>query len=428
MFLRGAVLLVAAWSAVAPPVAAAPAGEVRLEGYAEWVSGRTMVVDGQRVRLAPDGRFRGRGARSMQEVPPGYEVRVRGRRSADGWVVAEEIEAEPNGSALFEGRVLALTDEAEAGYRRAGAYFQETSDGRRQTVGRLRESGPQVERVRAVVDRLRPPYVEPGRVRAYVIENDEWNAFAMGNYSIYVFDGLLRDLDDDELAIVLGHELAHATHEHTRRQFKKQMWVQIAALGAAVAAGEIDDRNKRAFARILAAFTVLAWTNGYGRDLEDQADRVGLRYAYEGGYDVSRGPHLWTRFARKYGEPGRVANFFFANHSRSSARAANLGREIALNYPAEATGIRTAGATSPARGGEARSSAAGALRKETAALVAPSRGPGAARGVVVGLSPDEVRARLGAPEREVVFERRTHWTYPGGAVVFEDGKVAEVRF
>jgi hypothetical protein len=419
-------VVVAACSVVAPPPPAEPADEVRLEGYAEWVSGRTMVVDGQRVRLAPDGRFRGQGVRSVQEVPPGYEVRVRGRRSADGTVVAGEIEAEPNGSALFEGRVLALTDEAEAGYRRAGAYFQETSDGRRKTVGRLREAGPQVERVRAVVDRLRPPYVEPGRVRAYVIDNDEWNAFAMGNYSIYVFSGLLEDLDDDELAIVLGHELAHATHEHTRRQFKKQMWVQIAALGAAAAAGEIDDRNKRAFAQILAAFTALAWTNGYGRDLEDQADRVGLRYAYEGGYDVARGPHLWTRFARKYGEPGRVANFFFANHSRSSARAANLGREIALNYPAEGTGIRTAGATAPTRGAEARSGAA--PPKETAALVAPSRGPHASRGVEVGMSPDEVRALLGAPEREVVFGRRTHWTYPGGAVVFEDGKVAEVRF
>ena len=58
-------------------------------------------------------------------------------------------------------------------------------------------------------------------MRVYVIENDEWNAFAMGNYSIYVFTGLMDDLDDDELAIVLGHELAHATHEHTRRRSRR---------------------------------------------------------------------------------------------------------------------------------------------------------------------------------------------------------------
>ena len=77
----------------------------------------------------------------------------------------------------------------------------------------------------------------------------------------------------------------------------------------------------------------MAWKNGYGRSLEDQADRVGLRYAYEAGYDITKGPRLWQRFARKYGEPGKVQNFFFSDHSLSAARAAKLERELALNYP-----------------------------------------------------------------------------------------------
>jgi predicted Zn-dependent protease len=160
----------------------------------------------------------------------------------------------------------------------------------------------------------------------------------MGNFSIYVFSGLLDDLDDDEMAIVLGHELAHATHEHTRRQFKKAMWIQLAALGVTAASEDIDDRTSRVVARLLVAFGAVAWQNGYGRDLEDQADRVGLRYAYEAGYDVSRGPELWRRFARKYGEKGKLASFFLANHSLASQRAANLEQEIALNYrPAAAS-------------------------------------------------------------------------------------------
>ena len=396
MMRRACALFAAALATGGGAGAAAPANGIALDGYAEWADGRTLVVDGQRVRLAAGGRFRGEGvARSADQVPLGYEVRVRGRRS-EGVVLAEEIEARPNGSALFERQVLAATNEAEADYRRAGAFFQE-SNGRRKTIGRLREDGPEVDRVRAAIDRMRPPYLEPGAVRAYVVENDEWNAMAMGNYSVYAFSGLLRDLDDDELAIVLGHELAHATHEHTRRQFKKQMWVQIAALGAAVAAGEIDDRNKRAFAQVLAAFTAMAWTNGYGRDLEDQADRVGLRYAYEGGYDVSRGPRLWKRFAQKYGEPGRVPNFFFANHSRASARAANLERELAFNYGADAPASRFV--RSP-----------------------PSRG------VTEGMSAEDVRERLGPPDRQINFGGRMHWTYPAGSIVFERGKVTEVRF
>ena len=68
------------------------------------------------------------------------------------------------------------------------------------------------------------------------------------------------------------------------------------------------------------------------RDQEDQADRVGMRYAHEGGFDVSKGPRLWQRFAEKYGDQGALPNFFFGSHSRSSARAKNLQTEIALNY------------------------------------------------------------------------------------------------
>jgi Zn-dependent protease with chaperone function len=426
---RRSVLLPAVFAAAANlAAAAAPAPAVQLDGYAEWVEGGTLFVDGQRVRLAAGGRFEGGGrARRLVDVPPGYEVRARGRRAADGTVLADEIEAKPNGSALFEGQVLAVTNEAEASYRRAGFLFEETN-GRRKTIGRLHESGPEVDRVGAMLERLRPPYLAPGTVRAYVVDNEEWNAFAMGNYSVYVFRGILRDLDDDELAIVLGHELAHATHEHTRRQFKKQMWVQIAALGASVAAGEIDDGDKRAFAQLLAAFTALAWTNGYGRELEDQADRVGLRYAYEAGYDVTRGPLLWKRFAAKYGEPGRVANFFFANHSRSSARALNLERQLALNYPPGASAAYHARAVPPAAGEPGRRADAAPSPKAAAALVTRG-GPGdSARGVEAGMSVEDVRVRLGPPDRQIRFGGRMHWTYPGGSIVFEHDKVAEVRF
>ena len=52
-------------------------------------------------------------------------------------------------------------------------------------------------------------------------------------------------------------------------------------------------------AAILAGLGALAFSNGYSRNHEDQADRVGMRYAYEGGYDVSKGPRLWERFASR---------------------------------------------------------------------------------------------------------------------------------
>jgi predicted Zn-dependent protease len=293
------------------------------------------------------------------------------------------------------------------------------------------EDGPDVERVRRIVDALLPAYVDPEQVRVYVIENREWNAFAMGNFSIYVFSGLLDDMDDDELAIVLGHELAHATHEHTRRQFKKAMWVQLAAIGISAAAEDIDDKTARRITQLLVLFGAAAWQNGYGRDLEDQADRVGLRYAYEAGYDISKGPRLWRRFARRYGEPGKVANFFLGNHSLASQRAANLEKQIALNYPdgPRDTGVRLAVAAKTLAAGRSDTlpAAAGtaAVPPGAAALAGSAGGDTKIR---PGMSADEVLELAGRPTREVSLGSRGRWVYPYFTVVFEDGRVAEVKF
>jgi hypothetical protein len=261
----------------------------------------------------------------------------------------------------------------------------------------------------------------------------------MGNYSIYVFSGIMEDLDDDELAIVLGHEIAHATHEHTRRQFKKAMWIQLAAIGVSAAAEEIDDKNKRAVAQLLVLFGAQAWSNGYGRDMEDQADRVGLRYAYEAGYDITKGPRLWQRFAKKYGEPGKVANFFFGNHSLSSARAVNLERQLALNYPdgAKDGGRRTVSApTTRTASGPQPGPLPPLSSSQGTALTAPSSsGPanaaapsGGKKEIRPGMSATEVRALLGKPKEEVAFGAKSIWTYPAFSVVFESGKVVEVKF
>jgi metalloendopeptidase OMA1, mitochondrial len=424
------LLLVVALAAPVPAVA-----DVVVAGYAEYREGDALVVDGQRVRRAPRARLKLSGeATDWDSIPLGYEVEARGRRQSDGSLLARRVEARPNGTALFEKQVQQLTDEAEEEYRRAGEVFQE-GRGRRRPVGRLYATGPEVERVRAIVEDLAPPYIPRDRIRVYVVDNADWNAFAMGNFSVYVYRGLLDEMDDDELAVVLGHEIAHATHEHTRRQFKKQMWIQIAALGVAIAAEDIDNRSNRAIVQLLATFAAIAFTNGYGRDLEDQADRVGLRYAYEAGYDVSRGPHLWRRFAGKYGDGSRVANFFFADHTRSSARAASLERQVALNYrggPKPGTAYarrRPDTGVGPAERESARTATAGGAPGAASALTGkvPGRQTVTTR-IEVGMTEDEVRRILGDPSEDTVRGGRGYWSYPDLRVRFEAGRVKAVGF
>jgi len=407
----------------------------KLDGYAEWRAGNCLVADAQRVCPATKLKFKGEGeAKSFESIPLGYEVKAKGKRQRDGSLLALEVEAKPNGSAMFEGEVRSATDQAEAQARDSGRFGDAKAP-----VGKLVESGPRVERVRRIVDNLLPEYIPRESVRVYVIENKEWNAFAMGNYSIYVFSGLLDDMDDDEVAIVLGHELVHASHEHSRKQFKKEMWIQIAMLGALGAASTIDSDTKQALTGLAVIAAGSAWKSGYGRGMEDQADRVGLRYAYEAGYDITKGPRLWNRFAKKYGEGNKAVNFFFSDHSLSAARATKLEKEIAYNYPEgpKPDGPARASRPAPVTGRPTVAAApvavpAGAQAlASTEAPAAPTRAakPGAKRTEIKpGMTSDEVRRALGEPEAEVVFGEKTRWTYPGMTVVFTRDKVSDVQF
>ena len=316
------------------PASAGEEEKVELEGYAEWHrdgENDLFIVDGQRVLVPESVKFKGEGhAYDVGGIPLGYEMLVKGVRLADGSIVAHELRAKPNGNAFMEGTLRASFDELEAEFRHRGHVLMDEED-----YGELWESGEEVDRVRAITARLAPPYMHPEDLRVYVIDNPEWNAMAAPNGSIYVFRGLLEDMDDDEVAIVLGHELAHVSHEHSRRHFKRNLIFSAISTGAFIAADEIDNDAARIAVKGATIAGTLAWTNGYGRSREDQADRVGLRYAYEGGYDVTKGPALWKRFEKKYGGLPKAVNFFLGNHSVAADRAANLEKELARNYSAD---------------------------------------------------------------------------------------------
>jgi len=148
---------------------------------------------------------------------------------------------------------------------------------------------------------------------------------------------------------------------------------------------------------------------------------------------------LWERFGRKYGQGNKVANFFFADHSQSRVRAANLKVELAANY---ALGPKPGGPVMLAR--RASTVSAGgkvpALDEASAfALAEPGVSvPAAATAfaepgvtsqrIKVGMTEKEVRDVLGSPDEEIAFGAATRWTYPDLTVVFERGKVKEVRF
>ena len=326
----------AAWALlllVAPLPALAASSSVKVKGYLEYRKGDYLIVDAQRIHTTPKTKFKGRGqATDPAGVPLGWEVEVKGKRDADGTIEALSMVASRNGKEKFEAGVVASTDQTEQSWLKAQKVYEGDPNDKKSSMGRLLTEGPEVDRARRIVDRILPPYVPMGRARVYVVENPEWNAMAMANYSIYVFTGLMEDLDDDELAIVLGHEIAHATYEHSRRQAGKQMAGGIAGVAVNIGASFTGNELGQTAAMVGGSISIGAFGNFFSREYEDQADRVGLRYVYEAGYDVHKAPVLWRRFAAKYPEGSKTANFFFGDHSLSSQRAADLEREIRNNY------------------------------------------------------------------------------------------------
>ena len=317
--------------AIAGPAAGAlqEGSRVKLSGYVEYHENAMLVVEGQRVTVNGKTKFKGKG--SLAQIPLGYEAKVEGRRQADGTVLATKIEVKPNGQAMYEADVLEATNQIEKLWVDAGEMYMGNGR-RRQTVGDIKTAGPEVDRVRGIMLKLLPPYVSANDVRVHVVETKEWNASAMGNGAVWVYTGLLNDMDDDEIAIILAHELAHYTHEHSRRGMKKSMWGQLAGLAGAIGAGAIKNDAASSLAGLGAGLGLSAWQSGYSRDMEDQADRVGLRYAYEAGFDVSKGPGLWEKFRKKYGEADTMSNFLFGSHSRPTDRIRNINRELRVNY------------------------------------------------------------------------------------------------
>ena len=292
-----------------------------------------MVVDGQDIRT--------RNARIVRkkyfpgDLQPGLKTRVRGIRLDDGSVEAQEIEVEPNDINDWEDAVLKHSAKSLRKLNRKPELLK----------------GSEIQRyVQRVGTRLIPATMKDTvDFRFHVIRDEAVNAFASRSFAflpgterlatdktegfIYVHTGLLKVLQNEaQLAAVLGHEIAHVTQEHISRGIARQMWTGLAFDLAGLAAGRMIGGVGGLLAGVGLGMLGSAVVNGHGRNFEDQADRVGLRYLHEAGYNPMEAPKVWDIFTRELGDRDAVTNFFYSSHSTHRARKRNLFLEISQNY------------------------------------------------------------------------------------------------
>jgi hypothetical protein len=187
--LRTPIICLAALAASALPDAHGTAKLEKFWGYAEFVKGDTLIVDGQRVVAGPHLKLKVANISVLSSIPLGYEVKVKGQRAANGALVADEVEGRPNGTDGSEQEIIAASDQAEQTWVDKKMMFEPADSGKIVKIGDILESGPEVDRVRRIMDRLRPSYVPASALRVRVVKTDQWNASAMANGAVWVFTG-----------------------------------------------------------------------------------------------------------------------------------------------------------------------------------------------------------------------------------------------
>jgi predicted Zn-dependent protease len=151
-----------------------------------------------------------------------------------------------------------------------------------------------------------------------VIKEKGFNAGALPNGLVIIHSDVFDVLENEaQLAAVIGHEIAHATQEHSYRENQHNKKRNAALLiGSLVARG-------MGYYSVNNLLTIVrtAMIQGYGRTLENQADRVGLQYMADAGYDPREAPRVWKLVTKQEGDQ---PTFYWSGHDSNSERRSFL--------------------------------------------------------------------------------------------------------
>jgi Zn-dependent protease with chaperone function len=197
-------------------------------------------------------------------------------------------------------RMMVSAEEVNAGSVKAYAQMM----GEAQKKGVLDKDAGQVQRIQAITKRLIPPtsIFRPDAAKwpweVHVISVEEVNAWCMPAGKMAIYTGLIQKLNatDDEIAAVMGHEIAHALREHARERISRQMGTQmtIGIVGALLGVGQMGQNIAGTVADV-----TLNLPNS--RLHETEADRIGIELAARAGFDPRAAVALWEKMSKLSG-------------------------------------------------------------------------------------------------------------------------------
>lgn len=156
-----------------------------------------------------------------------------------------------------------------------------------------------------------------------VINSQEANAFCLPGGKMAVYTGLFPIAQNaDAMAVVMGHEIAHALLRHGSQRMAQQKLVQMGQMAIGVATGGMDPQQQQAVMAALGAGAQYGLILPYGRNHETQADRVGLMLAAAACYDPKQAIPLWERMSQLGG--GQRPPEFASTHPDPANRIQTL--------------------------------------------------------------------------------------------------------
>jgi predicted Zn-dependent protease len=199
--------------------------------------------------------------------------------------------------------------------------------------GNLNADPALTARIRRITDRLIPvtatfrPDAPNWKWEVNTLTTNEMNAYAMPGGKIMVYSGLVQklQLNDAQIATVLGHEISHALREHTRERVSRSYEEKVALVGLSVLTGGVSDTLGLADDIASATFEL-----PHDRQQEAEADVMGLELMARAGYDPRESITLWKKMmAAEKSEPPQ----FLSTHPASANRIADLESHMSQVLP-----------------------------------------------------------------------------------------------
>jgi len=309
----------------ASKIAAGEAGAIKVDGY--WLE----VSPSTKREWDPD-KAAGAKASVANGKLAACHINYDGIRRKDGKVEAEQLELGPPGA----GNAYKMPHDLEvvrAQDPQTGINILEFRQGKK-VQGRLKllaERSVQ-EYVSHLGDSLLPAGAEgtsrPIEFRFFVIEDPSINAASLPDGTLLINTGLLGVVENEaQLAFVMSHEMAHVLQAHYKREMDETRGSRVGLTIAGIAAGAFIGNLGIFMAEVGIASSV----NGHQRELENQADRLGLQNIIEHGYDPREAANFSRIIIDRYGD--RSTSKLWSNHDSSLIRGSFLTIQLMREYP-----------------------------------------------------------------------------------------------